>query len=156
MENSLWLRQLRVSSHRKYQNWVNLSYGIAVSFLQLLILSMSSKDRQMFPCNHFQQFNYDLMKITWYFNWFPTIANELIWILHAVLIWFDSVWRDAIGHNFNDQGSQDRDFKQNLYVSLRLRVQNAGPAEPCVGKYWISLILLNFLHCNFRIWFKTP
>ena len=23
----------------------------------------------------------------------------------------------------------------NEYVSLRLRVQNAGPAEPCVGKY---------------------
>ena len=43
-----------------------------------------------------------------------------------------------------------------LYVSLRLRVQNAVPAQPCVGKYWISLILLNFLHCNFRLWFKTP
>ena len=24
---------------------------------------------------------------------------------------------------------------QYTYVSLRLRVQNAGPAEPCVGKY---------------------
>ena len=22
-----------------------------------------------------------------------------------------------------------------IYVSLRLRVQNVGPAEPCVGKY---------------------
>ena len=44
----------------------------------------------------------------------------------------------------------------NKYVSLRLRVQNAVPAQPCVGKYWISLILLNFLHCNFRLWFKTP
>ena len=43
-----------------------------------------------------------------------------------------------------------------IYVSLRLRVQNAVPAQPCVGKYWISLILLNFLHCNFRLWFKTP
>ena len=47
-------------------------------------------------------------------------------------------------------------FVRCVYVSLRLRVQNAGPAEPCVGKYWISLILLNFLHCNFRLWFKTP
>ena len=23
----------------------------------------------------------------------------------------------------------------DIYVSLRLRMQNAGPAEPCVGKY---------------------
>ena len=46
--------------------------------------------------------------------------------------------------------------KANRYVSLRLRVQNAVPAEPCVGKLGISLVLLNFLHCNFRLWFKTP
>ena len=26
-------------------------------------------------------------------------------------------------------------FSHFPYVSLRLRVQNAGPAEPCVGKY---------------------
>ena len=32
------------------------------------------------------------------------------------------------------------------YVSLRLRVQNAVPAQPCVGKLGISLVLLNFLH----------
>ena len=43
-----------------------------------------------------------------------------------------------------------------IYVSLRLCVQNAVPAEPCVGKLGISLVLLNFLHCNFRLWFKTP
>ena len=43
-----------------------------------------------------------------------------------------------------------------LYVSLRLRVQNAVPAQPCVGKIRISLVLLNFLHCNFRLWFETP
>ena len=42
------------------------------------------------------------------------------------------------------------------YVSLRLRMQNAVPAQPCVGKLGISLVLLNFLHCNFRLWFKTP
>ena len=48
-------------------------------------------------------------------------------------------------------------YRNNItYVSLRLRMQNAVPAQPCVGKYWISLILLNFLHCNFRLWFKTP
>ena len=42
-----------------------------------------------------------------------------------------------------------------IYVSLRLRVQNVVPAQPCVGKLGISLVLLNFLHCNFRLWFKT-
>ena len=42
------------------------------------------------------------------------------------------------------------------YVSLRLRVQNVVPAQPCVGKIRISLVLLNFLHCNFRLWFETP
>ena len=42
------------------------------------------------------------------------------------------------------------------YVSLRLRVQNAVSAQPCVGKFRISLVLLNFLHCNFRLWFETP
>ena len=42
------------------------------------------------------------------------------------------------------------------YVSLRLRVQNAVSAQPCVGKLRISLVLLNFLHCNFRLWFETP
>ena len=45
---------------------------------------------------------------------------------------------------------------KHAYVSLRLRVQNAVPAQPCVGKLGISLVLLNFLHCNFRLWFKTP
>ena len=44
----------------------------------------------------------------------------------------------------------------DLYVSLRLRVQNAVSAKPCVGKFRISLVLLNFLHCNFRLWFETP
>ena len=47
-------------------------------------------------------------------------------------------------------------FTKVIYVSLRLRVQNAVPAQPCVGKLGISLVLLNFLHCNFRLWFKTP
>ena len=43
-----------------------------------------------------------------------------------------------------------------IYVSLRVRVQNAVPAQPCVGKIRISLVLFNFLHCNFRSWFETP
>ena len=43
-----------------------------------------------------------------------------------------------------------------IYVLLRLRVQNAVSAQPCVGKFRISLVLLNFLHCNFRLWFETP
>ena len=38
------------------------------------------------------------------------------------------------------------------YVSLHLRVQNAVSAQPCVGKLGISLVLLNFLDCNFRLW----
>ena len=45
---------------------------------------------------------------------------------------------------------------RNIYVSLRLRMQNAVPAQPCVGKIRISLVLFNFLHCNFRLWFETP
>ena len=36
----------------------------------------------------------------------------------------------------------------NAKVSLRLRVQNAVSAQPCVGKLGISLVLLNFLDCN--------
>ena len=39
----------------------------------------------------------------------------------------------------------------NIYVSLRLRVQNAVSTQPCVGKLGISLVLLNFLDCNFRL-----
>ena len=42
-----------------------------------------------------------------------------------------------------------------LYVSLQLRVQNAVSAQPCVGKLGISLVLLNFLGCNFRLLFET-
>ena len=43
-----------------------------------------------------------------------------------------------------------------VYVSLRLRMQNAASAQPCVGKLGISLVLLNFLDCNFRLWLETP
>ena len=42
------------------------------------------------------------------------------------------------------------------YVSIHLRVQNAVSPQPCVGKFRISLVLLNFLHFNFRLWFETP
>ena len=44
----------------------------------------------------------------------------------------------------------------NANVSLCLCVKNVVPAQPCVGKLGISLVLLNFLHCIFRLWFKTP
>ena len=47
-------------------------------------------------------------------------------------------------------------YFQLIYVSLRLRVQNAVSAQPCVGKLGISLVLLNFLDCNFRLWLETP
>ena len=43
-----------------------------------------------------------------------------------------------------------------IYVSLQLSVQNVVSTQPCVGKLGISLVLLNFLGCNFRLWFKTP
>ena len=46
--------------------------------------------------------------------------------------------------------TQFREDLKEIYVSLRLHVQNAVPAQPCVGKLEISLVLLNFLHCNFR------
>ena len=49
-----------------------------------------------------------------------------------------------------------QNIKVIINVSLRLRVHNAVPAQPCVGKIRISLVLLNFLHCNFRLWFETP
>ena len=57
---------------------------------------------------------------------------------------------------FSVEGGVDHQKRPQTYVSLRLRVQNAVPAQPCVGKLGISLVLLNFLHCNFRLWFKTP
>ena len=44
----------------------------------------------------------------------------------------------------------------DIYVSLQLLMQNAVSAQPCVGKLGISLVLLNFLDCNFWLWFKTP
>ena len=47
-------------------------------------------------------------------------------------------------------------LQPQIYVSLRLRMQNAVPAQPCVGKIQISLVLFNFLYCNFRLWFETP
>ena len=42
------------------------------------------------------------------------------------------------------------------YVSLQLLVKNVVSTEPCVGKMGISLVLLNFLDCKFRLWFETP
>ena len=29
-------------------------------------------------------------------------------------------------------------------------------AQPCAGKFEISLFLLNFLGCDFKWWFETP
>ena len=56
---------------------------------------------------------------------------------------------------FNHAAYLSKDLGE-IYVSLRLRVQNAVSAQPCVGKLGISLVLLNFLDCNFRLWFETP
>ena len=52
-------------------------------------------------------------------------------------------------------GTRTRIQMKNTYVSLQLCVQIAVSAQPCVGKLGISLLLLNFLHCNFRLWFET-
>ena len=63
----------------------------------------------------------------------------------------------AIRFVYEDSVFPHKDFATNsnsapiTYVSLRLRVQNVVPAQPCVGKLGISLVLLNFLHCNFRL-----
>ena len=63
---------------------------------------------------------------------------------HSLIVWVVSALQAVIEN------------RQKLYVSLRLHVQNVVPAQPCVGKIQISLVLLNFLHCNFRLWFETP
>ena len=90
-----------------------------------------------------------------------TISNVSLTYLniHNALIMYFSVSFEAPGISFSKIRMQVYDFKIKVtkeYVSLRLRVQNAVPAQPCVGKLGISLVLLNFLHCNFRLWFKTP
>ena len=69
------------------------------------------------------------------------------------LLFYFFLRRKAFLFIFEKGISTDMD---NTYVSLRLRVQNAVSAQPSVGKLGISLVLLNFLHCNFRLWFKTP
>ena len=33
--------------------------------------------------------------------------------------------------------------------------KNAVSAQPCADKFQISLVLLNFLGCNFELWFET-
>ena len=50
----------------------------------------------------------------------------------------------------------DAYYGPHAYVSLRFGMQNAVSAQPCIGKFRISLVLFNFLHCNFRLWFETP
>ena len=59
--------------------------------------------------------------------------------------------------NFNlPSDLNKKKYTAKLYVSLQLCVQNVVSAQPCVGKLGISLVLFNFLDCNFRLWFKTP
>ena len=94
----------------------------------------------------------------------PTTNSPIQYVLPSLQCWPISA-KLIVRSNYCDGSSpidgrcwfifaQDR--VMNIYVSLRLRVQNAVPAQPCVGKLGISLVLLNFLHCNFRLWFKTP
>ena len=51
-----------------------------------------------------------------------------------------------------------KDFSafRNYICLTSLTRAKCGTAQPCVGKIRISLVLLNFLHCNFRLWFETP
>ena len=86
-----------------------------------------------------------------------------MWLVNVSLIQL-LLYSNALLNFRGDPGAEilnqhTRDFQVsewNIYVSLRLRVQNAVSAQPCVGKFRISLVLLNFLHCNFRLWFETP
>ena len=43
-------------------------------------------------------------------------------------------------------------YKSHFAYACKMRC----PLNLCVGKFQISLVLLNFLHCNFRLWFETP
>ena len=67
-----------------------------------------------------------------------SMARRVSLVTAVIFVAFDSQFL-VFGKVLSDQ-----------YVSLRLRVQNAVSPQPCVGKFRISLVLLNFLHCNFR------
>ena len=84
------------------------------------------------------------------------ISSFFIWIsVKITVLEFFSVYKEALTKS-NCFHENHLKHSKYIYVSLRLRMQNAVPAQPCVGKLGISLVLLNFLHCNFRLWFKTP
>ena len=46
-------------------------------------------------------------------------------------------------------------FCGQAYVRFQLIVQNVVSTQPCVRNLAISLVLLNFLYCNLKLWFKT-
>ena len=74
-------------------------------------------------------------------------------------IWYESHYMISLQCDLDQDlsdGGATLEFREKTYVSLCLRVQNAVSAQPCVGKFRISLVLLNFLHCNFRLLFETP
>ena len=49
------------------------------------------------------------------------------------------------------------DFILKLDMShFSFSCKNAVSTQPCVGKLGLSLVLLNFLDCKFRLWFETP
>ena len=74
--------------------------------------------------------------------------------LNSTVTTFGSLSKEELGVCKLNMFTVRRYFRFT-YVSLQLRVQNAVSAQPCVGKFRISLVLLNFLHCNFRLWFET-
>ena len=81
----------------------------------------------------------------WWLSWVRSLCAESVITDQSATGWFTP--NDDEGEN---------GIQRNIYVSLQLRVQNAVSAQPCVGKLGISLVLLNFLGCNFRLWFETP
>ena len=57
---------------------------------------------------------------------------------------------------FNLRNPDYEEIYLEEYVRFQLLVENAVSAQPYVGKLGISLVLLNFLGCNFGWWFETP
>ena len=64
------------------------------------------------------------------------VYNEFGYCEHPVKEFFSQKAALLIDIDIDEVGFQRESFKFKLqYVSLRLRVQNVVPAQPCVGKY---------------------
>ena len=94
-----------------------------------------------------------LPKIVHSYNqtWHSGIRSEPINVnrTNEKQLWWQMYWPKEL----YDPNKKKQEIK---YVSLQLGMQNAVSTQPCVGKLGISLVLLNFLGCNLRLWFETP